>query len=250
MIGDLTLLLLLAASPALPATPTEAACAGNGRTSLQLRTGPAAWPAHHDGPSGATTFLLRAVPGGELLHTERRGGRWRCLGAATTPRGYLAGGVLQRGGWLPLASVVYLPEAGGPAVPSSWRWLRWPARAAAYLPSWAAGGWSTGSTCWMSPATRCGGSGPRRRRLRIPASGPVVATSRSTGAAAGQMAWWTSSRRCCASSRRTSWRRPPARTVRVGAPGSGRCAATSWVGGMAGRFPLAPPRQAVAERLE
>jgi hypothetical protein len=119
MIGDLTLLLLLAASPALPATPTEAACAGNGRTSLQLRTGPAAWPAHHDGPSGATTFLLRAVPGGELLHTERRGGRWRCLGAATTPRGYLAGGVLQRGGWLPLASVVYLPEAGGPAVPSS-----------------------------------------------------------------------------------------------------------------------------------
>jgi hypothetical protein len=113
------LLLLLAASPAPPASPTGAACAGSARTSLHLQAGPADSPARHDGPAGDTTFLLRAVPGGELLRTEQLEGRWRCLHTAPTARGYLLGGVRPRGAWLPLASVVYLPEAGGRAVPSA-----------------------------------------------------------------------------------------------------------------------------------
>jgi hypothetical protein len=124
MMVDLTLLLLLAASPAplppAPPTPsTGGACAASGGTSLELRIEPVTPATRHDGPAGKTTLLLRVAPGGELLRSEELDGRWRCLGQAPASRGYLLGGVRARGAWLPLVSIVYLAEAGGPGAPSA-----------------------------------------------------------------------------------------------------------------------------------
>jgi hypothetical protein len=119
MIAGWTLLALLASAPALPEAGPLAQCARGPTTSLHRRFEAAPFPPRHDQRLGRTTLELRAVPGGALLRTERWDGRWSCLGTTPSARGYLLGGVLQRGAWLPLASVVHLPEGGGPATPSS-----------------------------------------------------------------------------------------------------------------------------------
>jgi hypothetical protein len=64
-------------------------------------------------------LLLRPLSGNEPLWSEELDGRWRCLAPGPSARGYLIGSVQQRGAWLPLSSVLYLPEDGSGVLPSA-----------------------------------------------------------------------------------------------------------------------------------
>jgi hypothetical protein len=120
--GAALLAALLPASQPPPEQPLEEPaieCARGIRTSLHQLTRHAAAPRAHDQPGPRTTFLLRPLAGNEPLWSEELQGNWRCLSPRTGARGYLLGGLQQRGAWLPLASVLYLPEDGSGALPSA-----------------------------------------------------------------------------------------------------------------------------------
>lgn len=64
----------------------------------------------HGESIGQTRIILKDVKNGAVLFDDTLEGHWFVLGFNKVTRTYLLGGIYERGAWLPLASILYLPE--------------------------------------------------------------------------------------------------------------------------------------------
>jgi hypothetical protein len=122
-----------AAPAGAPASEPEAPCSRGERSTLEVRAQLAPSPPRLHGPGPRTVLVLRGTDG-VPLRTETWDGAWRCLTPSPGARGHVVGGVAPRGAWRPLASVLFVPADGSPAVPSAFDRGRYQALAALVSP--------------------------------------------------------------------------------------------------------------------
>ncbi len=80
------------------------------RTRLSINQINAPFLPRHSQTPGQTRFVLRSEPDGKELLAKVYEGNWFCIAFNMNTKSYVVGGILERGAWLPLLSILYLRE--------------------------------------------------------------------------------------------------------------------------------------------